>query len=271
MSNTIQFTKSELKEALTSVLHTLIKEENSLTNDCMFLDNVPEFPHTDRAFVVGDILYVKGREKREKDGGGTMSASTVLSGKILSIENGQLVVDKFKRPIDVKNSQILTTDTWLKFYESYINAINDNTLSYSAFEFDYENIDGELYVVAKIGKTGNAFKKAVKYTDLKNGNIKFINIKVENEQSKSIFRCPTDSVVPFKAKADQPNTVPVNSEWVRTINNGAKFGGWVFPKAKEIVRAMPWLFDNEALWFDPKSNKSKRLVLRDFINSRSQQ
>lgn len=40
---------------------------------------------------------------------------------------------------------------------------------------------------------------------------------------------------------------------------------------KEIVRAMPWLFDNEALWFDPKSNKSKRLVLRDFINSRSQQ
>lgn len=276
MSDTIRFTKTELKEAITSVLHTLIKEENNLSNGGMRMDTIPSFPHTERAFAVGDILYIKGRVKQDTEDGGSKMASSTMSGKILSIENGTITVDKLKKTIDVKSPQILSTDTWLKFYEIFSTRTN-NMLPYSNTIFDYETINGELYVTmsARVVKTSNTnsniFKKGVKYADLKSSdNPPMINIKVENEQSKTDFYCPKNSVEPFKTKNPQPEATPVNIEWIRTIND-TKFGGWMFAKAKEIVHAMPWLFDNEALWFDPKSNKSKRLVLRDFINSRSQQ
>lgn len=276
MSNTIQLTKSELKEAITSALGTFLKEENNLMNGGVRVDTIPSFPHTDRAFAVGDILYLKGRVKQDTEDGGTKMASSTMSGKILSIENGTITVDKIKRPIDVKSPQILSTDTWLKFYEIFSSRTN-NRLPYSNTTFDYETINGELYVTmaARVVKTSNTnsniFKKGIKYTDLKSSdNPPMVNIKVENEQSKTEFYCPKDSVEPFKTKNPQPDATPVNVEWVRHIN-GTRFGGWMFPKAKEIIHAMPWLFDSEALWFDPKSNKSKRLVLRDFINSRQQQ
>lgn len=254
------------------------------------------FNHTNKAFAVGDTLFMKIKRAKYVSPDSELkpdypqdpvtarkNENRIIAGKIIKIENGFLYVDTFTKPVKINDTNICATEAWNRAYEFITNGKRDKQIAPSLITFDYEEINGELYVIAlvKPTKMNNQWKIGYKWDDLINGRTpKQVNFgKLDQEKQKTFFYLPKNGVVPFKikdgAQAVENNYTKVPDEYIILTDylsgkgNGKRFRGWNFKQAKNICHDMPWLLTQEALWCD--GNKSKTFVLLDFINGRKKQ
>lgn len=209
---------------------------------------MPMFKHTDRAFLPGDKLFIERRANKSVN---------YPAYKITAVNGNELTLvdsNRNKLTASTQLDAICTTDTWLRVFNLFSNDGENGLLPGSVF-FDYEEIDGELYVTMMI-KAGASFangsKIGYKYSDIKaGGKPEYIRLAIESEREKVELYCKEGETIPFKSKSYQSGAVRVNPQWVATEPNG-KFRGWLYGKRRAIVEECPWLRDMSAKWCDSK-------------------
>jgi hypothetical protein len=115
---------------------------------------VPAFRHTDRAFLPGDKVFIERRMNKAV----TYPAYTItgVNGNELSLMDASGNKIKASTQLDALRSN----NMWLRVFNLFSNDGENGLLPGSVF-FDYEEIDGELYVTMMI-KAGASFANGSK-------------------------------------------------------------------------------------------------------------
>lgn len=231
------------RNAAKQVVNEIVSEEVD-----KFAMAVPAFRHTDRAFLPGDKVFIERRMNKAV----TYPAYTItgVNGNELSLMDASGNKIKASTQLDALRSN----NMWLRVFNLFSNDGESGLLPGSVI-FDYEDIDGELYITMMI-KSGASFsngsKIGYKYSDIKaGGKPDYIRLAVESEKDKVELYCKEGETIPFKSKSYQSGAVRIDSRLVATEPNG-KFRGWVYGRRREIVETCPWLKDMPAKWCDSK-------------------
>jgi hypothetical protein len=232
-------------------------------------DSIPKLGHTDRAFAPGDILCrMMQRTAVDADGnriigtgGRSQQVRNLYFNTIKDIEGGMLVLDDGSK-VPPTHPSIRATDTWYRVFQS--TGLPDAI----GLTFDYEMIDGQLWVVMDFrGTASNHTKTRFNYNEVKNAPegqpIKGIKMDANPELAKSGFWIAPGTTKVNKSKNPLEGQVEIPREFINFrmlsgMNSGAElFDSWNFDKAKEICEKFPWLAEKPTDWSKPiiKGNK----------------
>lgn len=254
------------------MLKSIIRETlNEMTNAEFQLagDEIPNLNHTERAFAPGDILCrLMQKTAVDADGGriatagGTHANRQVRSlffNEIVGIEGGMLILDDGSK-ISPKTPSIRATDTWYTIFRK--TGLPDGI----GLTFDYEMIDGELWVVLDFRSSASDHTRTrYKYSDVKSGNdFKGVKMDANPELAKSGFWIAPGTTKLNKSKNPIEGQTEVPKEFINFrllsgMNAKAElFDSWDIEKADEICSAFPWLAEKPTDWSRPLVKGGKK-------------
>lgn len=264
MVRTIHLNKESLKSLIRETLNEMTNAEFQRDSE-----SIPKLGHTDRAFAPGDIVC-RLIQKTAVDadgnriigtGGRSQQVRNLYFNTITDINDGKLTLDDGS-VIPPNHPSIRATDTWYRIFQS--TGLPDGI----GLSFDYEMIDGELWVIMDFRSTiSDHTRTRFNYKEVKTSSpeqpLKGVRMDANPELAKSGFWIAPGTTKVNKSKNPIEGQVEVPREFINFrmlsgMNSGAElFDSWNFDKASEICEKFPWLADKPTDWSKPiiKGNK----------------
>lgn len=269
----VQINENPLKQYTREVLNELKRSEFESAEEML-----PIIAHSPNAFVVGDIIakdalyYVtdeNGQKVRSANGAPIRRHRDVFN-TIVAIEGGILKLDNGTE-ITANNSNIKCTDTWYTIWKSMQST--DERESIKGLYVDYQEFDGELWIVMT-EKNGNInLKDRYRYSEVKNAQpgqkLKPVSMNASPQLEKSGFWITPETDQIAKSLNTMEGKESIAKDFIlvhdmrgqRIGGGGQRFAAFDINEKDKIVGAFPWLAQKTALWGQPLPGKDGKLIL----------